>query len=240
MDVVYTLSSASAWNDNELRFSLRSICDNLKDLNQVWIIGHKPKWLTNVRHIPFPDCYKGNKDANLIQKLIRVCQEPDLSDQYVFNSDDQYLLQPVHSRELKNWCLGNMMTQTVDRPNRWHQRLLGLRDKLAEKGFPAFNYEAHIPYIHDKRQYPKALLQFDYGAGVGYTVNTPYFNVINDRHHVIEPYVRCRLTQPMDQTKIEQEMDEKLILNHNDPALNANLKQILKEKFPHPSPFEAN
>src|SRR5688500_13003685 len=95
MDVVYFLSNESTWQDGELRYSLRSIEKNLQQPGKVWIIGHKPAWIRNVRHIPFPDPYKSNKDANLILKLIRLAIESDLSNDFIAMSDDHYILKPT-------------------------------------------------------------------------------------------------------------------------------------------------
>ena len=70
-DVVYFLGSESANQDWELRYSLRSIARNFLDLRKVFIVGHKPRWLTGVEHLAVPDRYTNNKDANLIDKLRR-------------------------------------------------------------------------------------------------------------------------------------------------------------------------
>ena len=49
IDVVIPLGTGSRWQDNELRYCLRSIEKNLSGVNEVVIVGEKPKWLTNVR-----------------------------------------------------------------------------------------------------------------------------------------------------------------------------------------------
>jgi hypothetical protein len=74
IDVVYTLGTESSWQDNELRYSLRSLERNFPDLGRVWIVGHKPAWLTGVVHIPMADVHKQNKDANLIDKILAACR----------------------------------------------------------------------------------------------------------------------------------------------------------------------
>jgi len=47
------MSDESSWgDDNELRYSLRSLEKNLIGLNRIFVVGHKPKWLVGVTHIP--------------------------------------------------------------------------------------------------------------------------------------------------------------------------------------------
>lgn len=239
IDVVYTLSDQSIWKDNELRHSLRSL-KHLKDLNQVWIIGHKPDFVQNVNHIPFPDSYTRNKDANLIQKLIRACLEPSLTDEYIFMSDDQYLLQELSAEDFKAWALQNVRHHKFQNPNRWKRRMMRLRDTLVHRGLPAYNYEAHIPYKHNKHDYARIMLSFDYGAEEGYTVNSPYFNSVITEPVMLENHVVSRIVRPQDYQEIKQEISGKMFLNHNDPALNGNMKKMLRDLFPEKSKFESD
>jgi hypothetical protein len=60
IDVVYPLGTGSVWQDNELRYSLRSLEKNFPDLGRVYVVGHKPDWLGNVEHIPFGDSQSPN------------------------------------------------------------------------------------------------------------------------------------------------------------------------------------
>ena len=78
IDIVYPLGTGSKWQDSELRFSLRSIEKNFIDKGTVWVIGHKPDWLINARHIPMPDKHKHNKDANIwINKVLGQIKTKD-------------------------------------------------------------------------------------------------------------------------------------------------------------------
>jgi len=70
IDVVYPLGSGSAWDNNELRYSLRSLENNLLDLGRVFVVGQRPPWLVEAVHIPMEDTHRHNKDANLIDKVL--------------------------------------------------------------------------------------------------------------------------------------------------------------------------
>src|ERR1035438_10130107 len=91
VDVVYKLGSGSDNNNDELRYSLRSL-SKFRDLGKVYIVGYKPDFIQNVIHIPMEDIFKSNKDANLIEKLSAAAKCPDISDCFLNMSDDQIFL----------------------------------------------------------------------------------------------------------------------------------------------------
>ena len=79
IDVVIPLGLGSRWEDNELRFCLRALQCNFLDLGKVWIVGEKPEWCVNVHYLRVPDFFSGNKDANLITKIMTACYQQNMS-----------------------------------------------------------------------------------------------------------------------------------------------------------------
>ena len=54
ISVVYPLGTGSKWQNNELRYSLRSL-SKISGIGDVFIVGEKPDWVRNVIHIPCKD-----------------------------------------------------------------------------------------------------------------------------------------------------------------------------------------
>ena len=54
MDIVIPLGTGSRWQNNELRFALRSIEKYLTGYDKIFIIGECPSYLQNIIHIPCP------------------------------------------------------------------------------------------------------------------------------------------------------------------------------------------
>ena len=54
VDLVYVLGKGSRWQDNELRFSLRSVSKNLSNVGQIFIVGQIPDFVKNCVHVPVP------------------------------------------------------------------------------------------------------------------------------------------------------------------------------------------
>ena len=68
IDVVYVLGKGTKWNDNEIRFSLRSLAKNVTGIRNVYIVGERPDFLKRVIHISYPDELLNNADGNITFK----------------------------------------------------------------------------------------------------------------------------------------------------------------------------
>lgn len=92
MDLLYVLGSGTAWQDNELRYSLRSACRHLPH-GKVVVVGERPTWLTGITHIPAQDRYPFPV-RNTLHKLNVAIDSGLLADRFVLMNDDFLLLRP--------------------------------------------------------------------------------------------------------------------------------------------------
>jgi hypothetical protein len=247
MDVVYTLNDESRCNDLELKYSLRSL-SRLTDIDKVWIIGKKPKWIQNCEFIPAQDPYLANKDANLISKLLLACNEEKVAEQFLWFSDDQVLLKEVSIRDFLRPIIDNTYLDKIavaSRLNRWQQRLQRTVKLLKSKGLQHDCYESHSPYLIYKCEYPRIMLSYDYGCDIGYCSNTLYFNTrrevfpdtpianINDYHKVLKVETEAPSFEFIHDLAID-----KTFLNYSDAAINENLFLYLESLYPFKSKYE--
>lgn len=242
VDLVYKIGSTCEWeNYNELRYSIRSAEEHFKDLRNIIIVGFKPFWVNEkVIHIPAIDPYRGNKDGNLINKMILACLDERTSDEFINISDDQYFLKDVYYDDFKINYIDNSHYNGInnDRKTRWLTRLERTR-KVLESQSLAYNcYDAHIPYMLNKKLYPKTLFKYDYGCDLGYCGNTLYFNTILDKPQAINSSILTRLQAKCDYQEIVKLTTVSRFLNHTYKAINDDLKTFLKEKFNKASSFE--
>jgi hypothetical protein len=94
---LYVLGHGSTWQNNELRYSLRSLDAFCPARKQVYIAGEKPEWIDwnrqDVAHIPLPET-NANKVQRVGRKLIGAL--PYLREQdFVFMNDD-FILTRLH------------------------------------------------------------------------------------------------------------------------------------------------
>lgn len=220
MDVVYPIGKECGWGHyNELRYSLRSL--KFLDHNRVFIIGQKPDWIQNIIHIPFEDCYAANKDANMIQKILRACYD---TSKFIRMSDDQYFLKPYRQG---HYHCGNLKDKKGD--TGYDKMVFNTVDILNSKNLPTLNYDTHTPVLIDK-DYPHIMLQCPYGEGIGVLANSYYFNHLN-----IEP-------TPVSVNRFLEPggcVLDKDFLNFNDKGLTDDLKKAIHELFPDKSRYES-
>lgn len=142
MDVVYILGTGSQWQDNELRYSLRSLC-NLKH-DRVFIIGERPDWLTNIVHIPAEDIYGPEKQRNAIHKL-GIAIDSDVSDNFVLMNDDFFILRPT----VVPTAYRRTLQEALDDPKAvgfYRQAIINTHERFPQ----GFDYSLHIPFIYNR------------------------------------------------------------------------------------------
>lgn len=233
VDVVYPLTNASKGHEDfEIRYSLRSLARQ-DWVRNVYIVGHKPDWMKDVRHIPCGDPYPP-KDANLINKVLLACADSELSDEFVVNSDDQYTMEPVTLCALGPYSdPQRIKTASRDRhSSKWSQRLLSTVSWCRKNHLPDFVLDCHMPYLVDKAEYQRVMAKVPWGAGNGVTTHV-YFNLTMTEAPPEPPsglvfHAGAPGPVPEDCT----------FFNHNNTGLTPQVKKWLEAKFPEPSPWE--
>ena len=158
-DLVYILKE-SDYNP-DLVMSLRSVEKFCKYRN-IWIIGYKPTWLTNVKHLPTKQT--GNKWKNSELNWRTACECPEISDNFILMNDDFIAIRPIHDWENElNVCLGNVGDEAdrwakKQKPSRWQWGFIYAKDLLKVcHSRSDYNYESHLPIIINKQKYLKFL-----------------------------------------------------------------------------------
>lgn len=73
--------------NEELRYSLRSL-RNLPH-SEVWIVGYKPNWVTNVNYLPVQAL--GHKYTNGLLNTRAILECPDIADDFILFNDDFFV-----------------------------------------------------------------------------------------------------------------------------------------------------
>ncbi len=240
LDVVYVLGTGSSWDNNEIRFSVRSVLKNLTGIGRIFIVGEKPSGLKGFVHIEHPDEFPStNADGNIIRKILRACQDPRLTDQFLFMNDDHIIMKPIRAEKIPPFHKGDMKTfpENYWELNDWRKRLLNTKLALEAQNFPTLHYDCHAPIIFDKREFPLAMARFDYASGIGLTMKSLYGNI----HY---PKAPCLVEQKRTVFKyfslveLEERFTGPMLLSFNDQGLNDSLKIFLYQKFRLPSALE--
>lgn len=237
IDVVYVLGHGSTWSDNELRFSLRSLQDHLTDLGQVFVVGARPRWLTGVIYLPYPDKYSC-KERNIMEKVAYACGHPDLTQRFLHVHDDHFTLQPARGAEVPNWCAGplDQLARAVKVTNHWRDAVLNTNRVLLQRGFENRNFDVHFPIVFDKTLYPKVMDEYDWrGEPRGFVVKSLYANTLELPYEVTTDIkLNGRLTLP----QLVERLRGRPWWSVSSAALNLTLKDLFQHLYPNPSRFE--
>ena len=159
MDIVYLVKQCQT--NDELTYSLRS----LKNLphNRVFIVGGCPTNINKSKIIYKPILQNQSKYKNTTYNLKQICQDKDLSDDFILMNDDFFVLKPISDlvNEL-NLCRGTIKDVLADYKSRYgvmndytngmKQTMIFLQDiGILEP----LSYELHIPMIINKQKFLK-------------------------------------------------------------------------------------
>lgn len=235
MDVVIPHGTGSYWDCNELRYCLRSIDKNFRSLGDIYVVGYKPGWLKNVKHIDALDLYPDNKGASIIAKVLKACNDKRVSGNFLFISDDQCFLKSMSATSIKPYYTYDLSSIRIGYSNRrWRECMVNVKRTLRKSRMPCYNYETHAPKIFNKTRFIEVMKKYDW-QNIQYPTHTLYFN-----NNVILP------KQMPDKYRIffnAEKMDVNLIkgysfLAYSDLGLSWQLQKKLKELFPRKSRFE--
>ncbi|WP_030672486.1 hypothetical protein [Streptomyces sp. NRRL B-1347] len=144
--------------NQQLRFALRSWSSNLPH-RQVWIVGHLPHWVADVRHIPLEQ--RGTKYANTTAAVRAACEHPDVAENFLLCNDDFFVMQPLPAGmpALHRGPVREVEQHYVARGSGPYLRgMRETRDLLREHGHDdPVSYELHVPLPVTKTGMLKAL-----------------------------------------------------------------------------------
>lgn len=243
VDLVYVLGTGSKWDNNEIRFSLRSVSKNLKNVGKIFIVGEMPDFLQNCIHVPCKDIFEPgiNADGNMTHKLLHVCKRADLSDDFLFMNDDFIINKPIAANEIPWLHKEDMATRP---PNYWtsqfyRHRLKRTFDELKLRGMATMQYDYHAPMLMNKHQFIEVIGQFDYGIDIGYTFRSIYGNSLE---LPATPFAEYKVTvfKNYSLEKLQERTADMTFIGFNDEGLNRSLKWWLIDNFPDRCSYETN
>lgn len=139
MDVLYYIGGGSRLNNDELRFSLRSLEKHCKDVDRVWIVGNKPAFLKNVEYLWVEDKYKWYTNAFMKTK---AAIDAGISDEFLLMNDDFFMLDDFTAKDYPYYHRGDMPATPI---NDYQKIIVNTRNFLASIDKPIKHYGVHCP-----------------------------------------------------------------------------------------------
>jgi len=223
-DIVYALGHGSRWQNNEIRYSLRSLTQYLWNMGNVWIIGEKPDSMIHLEHIPYKE---GDRAAHNIKgKLELACRNSDISDNFLFVNDDHFLLSDYNAEMFPYYYNGEISDVIHGRASSYYGKIcINAQNELKKKGKSTKYFDVHYPMLINKDKFLKTVSVADW-SGFGNLIKSLYANSCDIEGVRITD---CKShNRPLESWKCFSTM----------PNLSDGVKDYLLRKFPEKTIFE--
>src|SRR5688572_3980881 len=167
IDVAIPLNNRSTQKNLELRYCLRSIEKHLKGVGNIFIIGHKPEWVTGCIHIPAEDDPRNRfRDRNIMCKMVFACKDRRVSKDFLMVHDDHFLLTDYDASEFPYYHCGPL----VPGQGQYAHTKQNTVSLLGETN----NYDTHCPILFNKEKFMRSVALADWLKWYGYCMKTLY------------------------------------------------------------------
>lgn len=143
MDILYVVGRRlSQWNDNELRYSLRSIEKNGINVGRVFIAGYCPPFVdrSKVVFVKVRD-ETSVKHYNIMHAIEEAVRETDIGDEFLYSSDDHFYIKPTDFDRYPFYWRGVMLPRVAK--TEYQRTLVSTRKLLECCGLPTFHLAWH-------------------------------------------------------------------------------------------------
>jgi hypothetical protein len=236
MDIVIPLGLGSIWNNNELRYCLRSVEKHLSGFDNIYIVGERPGWLKNVIHIPIEDVGPSGP-ARIMRKIMAACNEPNLSREFLFLNDDFFFIgnTDVNFSWYYDYPLHTMLS-VLRNKGAYREAVLNTICMLEISDKPVKHFDIHLPCIYDKKEFKRIMNQYVWECPNGYIIKSLYANYLE-----IEglKYFDCKINHPCKSIEeINQLVQGRPMFSIGDDIINPVFHSYLEENYPVKSNFE--
>lgn len=215
----------------ELRYTLRGIEQFFPERGNIFIIGACPGFLQNVIHIPCGDSRASEyKQFNIYHKLSLACVDKRVSDEFVWFSDDHFLLSPyVPDYRAKCTLRESILAMTAHQTYR--HTLLNTFDVL---GYGR-DY-GHGPMVFRKDLFVKATSLANWRLPWGYAIKSLYCGLNGIQEEPFYPDLKIK--EPLKTSKILDLLEGRPYFSTDARALNASMCMVFQSLYPNKSQYE--
>ena len=196
MDLLYILGQGSTENNEELKYSLRSVEKFCKGVNRIFITGICPNFI-NKKKVVFTKCDDpSNRNFNHFYKVYTTFMTTDISDNCLLMYDDIFFTENIDINKYPWFCCGEL---PVKEKNSYERGLVNARQWLIERGMPTLNFATHTPCVYNRLLFTGLFSIFNAikDDPTGMSVRCIYGNQFADNYERLPEDVKIR-TQRMD------------------------------------------
>jgi hypothetical protein len=233
MEAVYLLGTGSPFQNEELRYSLRSLDTYAWGITRVILVGECPSWINreHVEHIPFKE--EGPKDYRIAAKILHVCEQRIVTKPFLFCNDDFFFTKPFEASHYPYFYKGDL----INHPPRtaYQHQLLFTKDYLSSQRLPTKHFDVHTPIIYDPMLFKALKPVWEYSKNtIGLVVKSTYCNHYNIKGQI---YSDIKLKEFASETA-QQRVRGANVFSIYDSAWTTGVYDYLKKQFTKKSKYE--
>jgi len=246
MDILYTLGRASHWNDNELRYSLRSIARYGRNVGRVHIVGpYRPDWLSpDVNHIYCADRFDV-KAKNIMLAIQTAVHDDAIANDFLLSSDDHFYLRETDFARYPYYYKGELpMTPftAADGPSwAYHEQLFQTRLALTAAGLTAHNFAQHCNTHFQRDAFMKyeSLMERCYSTPQGCEATCLMINaILKEKPFTWTLRHDIKVAGAANRRALDAQIAHDHCFSIADRAINRGVSLFLQERFPEKSKYE--
>lgn len=223
---------------DELRYSMRSVCQHFKGTPQLILLGDKPDWycgqFISVPRITSPQYPKFHSILDTSHKLQHLLRHPDIADGFVAMMDDHYFLRPFTVSDVQ--VPRHSPGWTPKRRYWWDESITLTMQTLERRGLSTYLYETHLMHFFEKDKLQQIFDIFD-PTTVPLSRNTLYGNIFRKNPKDCRPFVASPQS-PQTTAQLDAIAKRSTVLNHASGAWNTTLCAWLRNRLPTPTTAE--
>ena len=234
----------SKWDNNELRYSLRSLEKFGTNVGNIYVVGYNPGFLSD--KVTFIDCsniYK-SKQKNIIFAIQYAVEHSNIDENFLYSSDDHFYIKETDFENYPYFCKGKLLGKVYgkNRFRKYFYSLIETRILLKKYGLTYYNFSQHGNTHFSRKgiKEAKQLIEESYNTRYGCEPTCLILNTVFS-------YDKFLITERKD-LKIKDEIKSKkdlikLISNREvfsiaDINIENGVREYLEELFPEKSKYE--
>ena len=240
MDILYVVGTGSKWQNNELRYSLRSIDKFGRNVGRVYIATeHLPAFVNpeKVVHYPIRDLGK-IKHLNIMDKIEGVMQHTDIADDFLLSSDDHFYIRETDFDNYPLYYKGEIENKRDD--SEYWRSLRDTKHLLQVNGLSVFATNPHCNTHFNRPLYERYKWLIAEGKRLAYgaEVNCLMGNMLIAEGVEPTAYKDVKVQCYNNREELDKMLTEAHCFSIYDSALNCGMKEYLRELFPNKSRWE--
>lgn len=234
MDVLYILGKGSLFGNDELRYSLRSLENNVSNVGRVIVVGEDPGFLSDEVEYHYIEEGFGNKEWRIGAKILEACDRGIVKRNFFFVNDDHFFIQPTKTTRYPNYCKGNLINPKI--VGTYQRALNDTAAYLLALGKTALHFDVHTPIVYNPKKFKelREAIAKSKKARHGYVVKSLYGNI-----HKLKPtaYVDKKL-QILRGGYDDPQIKDGHVISCSDRGWKYGVGDFVKELFPNKSKYE--